>query len=239
VKRPARRLQGAFEQVMGKRKKMIDLHTHTLLSDGELVPSELARRAEEKGYCYLGMTDHVDASNLDLVVPRLVRVAAELNSHGRVVVIPGAELTHVPPKRIAVLADEARRLGAVYIVVHGETLAEPVREGTNLEAILAGVEILAHPGLISREEVRLAAERNVCLEITARQGHSLTNGHVARLAREMGAPMVLNTDSHSPRDLVDLARARMICLGSGLEPNDFERMRSQAMTLIERWGYLR
>ena len=66
------------------------------------------------------------------------------------------------------------------MVVHGETLVEPVEEGTNHEAIMAGVDILAHPGLISEEDVRLAKERKVLLEISARKGHSLSNGHVAR-----------------------------------------------------------
>jgi histidinol phosphatase-like PHP family hydrolase len=43
---------------------MIDLHTHTLFSDGELVPAELARRADRLGYRWLAITDHVDSSTL-------------------------------------------------------------------------------------------------------------------------------------------------------------------------------
>ena len=57
---------------------MIDLHTHTLFSDGELIPSELARRAVVKGYTALAMTDHGDLSNLDLIIPRLLRVSVSL-----------------------------------------------------------------------------------------------------------------------------------------------------------------
>ncbi len=52
---------------------MIDLHTHSLFSDGELVVSELARRAEAAGYRFIAVTDHADRSNVDLIVPRLVR----------------------------------------------------------------------------------------------------------------------------------------------------------------------
>jgi len=51
---------------------MIDLHTHTLFSDGVLLPAELARRAQVLGYQALAMTDHVDSSNLEFVLPRLV-----------------------------------------------------------------------------------------------------------------------------------------------------------------------
>ena len=60
---------------------MIDFHTHTLFSDGILVPSELVRRAEVMGYRAIGLTDHVDSSNLEFVVPRIVRVAQELNKN--------------------------------------------------------------------------------------------------------------------------------------------------------------
>ena len=48
---------------------MIDLHTHSLYSDGELIPAELWRRAQVKGYRYLAITDHVDASNFEVVLP--------------------------------------------------------------------------------------------------------------------------------------------------------------------------
>ena len=44
---------------------MIDLHTHSILSDGELLPSELARRAQVEGYRIIGISDHADPSNLD------------------------------------------------------------------------------------------------------------------------------------------------------------------------------
>ena len=59
--------------------KRIDLHTHSLLSDGELVPSELARRAEKLGHAAIAITDHVDLSNIEFVVPQIAKVAAELN----------------------------------------------------------------------------------------------------------------------------------------------------------------
>lgn len=216
---------------------MIDLHTHTLLSDGDLIPSELARRAEVMGCRYLGLTDHVDSSNLDLIVPRLAEVAVRVNPHTKVKVIPGAELTHVPPPLFAALTKKARELGAAYVVAHGETLVEPVAPGTNRAAIEAGVDILAHPGLLTAEEAALAAEKNVLLEISARKGHSLANGHVALMAKRAGAGLVLNTDAHSPGDLIDLEFARRVAFGAGLDEEDFRQMQARAMDLIERVGW--
>lgn len=198
------------------RQLLIDFHTHTLLSDGELNPSELVRRAHVIGYRAVGLADHVDGSNLDLVAPRILKVAEELNRFQETAVIPGVEITHAPPGQIPELVAQARKLGATLVVVHGESPVEPVAPGTNRAGIESGADILAHPGFITPEEVQLAASRGVCLEITSRQGHSLTNGHVARLAVQAGATLVIDTDSHAPRDLITRERALEILVGAGL-----------------------
>ncbi len=200
---------------------MIDLHTHTLFSDGALIPSELIRRAEALGLRAIGLTDHADMSTLEFVVPRIVRACEENNAVRRVRAVPGIELTHVPPSLVGRYVAEARALGARLVVVHGESPVEPVEPGTNRAAIEAGVDILAHPGLITAEDARLAAERGVCLEISARRGHSLANGHVVSAARECGALLVLNTDAHAPSDLIDEAFARVVARGAGLDEGDW------------------
>lgn len=211
---------------------MIDLHTHSIFSDGELIPSELARRAQALGLEAIGITDHVDLSNLDFVIPRLVTVAKALNDVNEITVIPGAELTHVPPGHISALAEKARALGARIVIVHGETIAEPVAPGTNRAAVDADIDILAHPGLISEQDVVSAAQQGILLEISGRKGHCLTNGHVAKLAKRHGAKMVLNTDAHAPCDLMDGALAGRVALGAGLSPEDFEAMQQNARSLL-------
>ncbi len=213
---------------------MIDLHTHSLFSDGELIPAELTRRAAVAGYRAMAITDHGDLSNLDLILPRICRVAADLGAAWGLTVIPGIELTHVPPSTIAEVAREARRLGARLVLVHGETIVEPVAPGTNLAALQADIDILAHPGLLSDEEAALAAERGICLELTTRKGHSLCNGHVARLALAHGAKLVVNTDSHAPGDLTSLAMARKVALGAGLSGEQFEQTRRNSEALVQK-----
>ncbi len=213
---------------------MIDLHTHTLFSDGELLPAELVRRAWVLGYEAIALTDHADSSNLDFIVPRIVGVCRDLNQHWPIKVLAGIELTHLPPELIAPLTKQARALGAQIVVVHGETIVEPVPAGTNQQAILAGVDILAHPGLISIEEAALAKEKGVFLEITSRSGHSLTNGHVAKVAKDTGAHLLLNTDTHSPVDLLSSAKALQIVLGAGLSQDQFAQMLANARQIIAR-----
>lgn len=200
---------------------MIDLHTHTFFSDGVLAPSELIRRAEAKGLLAICIADHADMSNIETVVPSIMRACEENNRARKILAVPGVEITHVPPSLIARYVSTARQLGAKIVVVHGESPVEPVEKGTNRAAIEAGADILAHPGLITEEDALMAARGRTCLEITSRGGHSLTNGHVARIARKCGAKLVLNTDSHAPGDLIDIAFARTVAAGAGLDDEDF------------------
>ncbi|MGA1869990.1 MAG: histidinol phosphate phosphatase domain-containing protein [bacterium] len=199
---------------------MIDLHTHTFFSDGELLPAELIRRAEATGYKAIALTDHADVSNIEFIISRIVEVCAWCNKYNKIYALPGIELTHIPVNAIVSLASEARALGAKIIIVHGETLVEPVAPGTNRAAVEADIDILAHPGLVSDEVVKIAAKREIFLELSARRGHSLTNGHVASIARKYEAKMIVNTDGHAPSDLISDIMARQIILGAGLSENE-------------------
>jgi histidinol phosphatase-like PHP family hydrolase len=212
---------------------MIDLHTHTIFSDGVLVPAELARRAQALDYKALAFTDHVDFSNLDFVLPRLISLCQAIAETMEMVLLPGVELTHIPPALINDGVKKARDLGAKIIVVHGETLVEPVAPGTNRAAIAAGVDILAHPGLITVAEAELAAQNGVYLEITTRPGHALANGHVAKIAASAGAELLLNNDAHAPGDLMNLAMAEKIALGAGISPEGWQQMRRNSKKLVE------
>jgi putative hydrolase len=128
---------------------MIDLHTHTFASDGVLCPAELVRRAETAGLAAIAITDHADASNLERLVRETAAFVRETQPFLRIRLVAGIELTHVPPGQVRDLVRRARRLGAALVVMHGETVSEPVAPGTNRAAIEAGVDILAHPGLIT------------------------------------------------------------------------------------------
>jgi putative hydrolase len=212
---------------------MIDLHTHSFFSDGELIPSELIRRAEAIGYKAIAITDHVDASNIDFIVPKIVQAIRKLKEYLSIEALPGAEITHAPPQTIPDLVKEARQLGAKIVIVHGETLVEPVRPGTNRAAIEAGADILAHPGLISEEDLLFAKEKGVTLEITSRKGHSLSNGYVAKEATRLGVRLCINTDSHSPSDLITKEFASKILLGSGIENTRLDTIFENSKVIIE------
>jgi len=194
---------------------MFDLHTHSIFSDGELIPSELVRRAVFNGYEAIAITDHVDFTNMEYVLHGLKKL--ELQNNCDIEVIIGVEITHVPAVKIENAVKRARDLGAELVVVHGETLVEPVEGGTNRVAVSnPSVDILAHPGLISETDVELAKENDVYLEITSRQGHCLANGHVARVCSDLNAKMLLNSDLHAPEDFLNEVFAQKILAGAGL-----------------------
>lgn len=213
---------------------MIDLHTHTILSDGELLPSELVRRAETAGYSAIAITDHVDQSNIDFVLSGLTKVSKVLNKYWKITVLPGVELTHVALETFPWLVKYARKKGAKIVVGHGESPVEPVIPGTNRAAIKAGVDILAHPGFILEEDARLAAERGVCLEITCRRGHKNGNKHVFDMAMKTGAKMVINTDSHSPDDLLTCERLSEVLAMVGGDEKFKEACFLNSQKLVEK-----
>ena len=213
---------------------MIDLHTHSIFSDGDLIPTELAQRAFAAGYKTIAITDHADHSNIDFILPRIIKVCLKITEKGNIIALPGIELTHVHPKDIAALADEARKLGAKMVIVHGETLAEPVPPGTNLTALNSSIDILAHPGLLTEQEAKLAAERGIYLEITTRKNHSLSNGHVARMASKFKAKLVLNNDAHTSSDFVGSKMATNIARGAGLADVEIAAMFENSRRLVQR-----
>lgn len=202
-----------------------DFHTHTSLSDGVLSPIELIRRALVNNYHAVALTDHASPGELSRIIQETAEICALARSHWHILAIPGIELTHVPAPAIAEAARRAKELGAWIVVVHGQTIVEPVEEGTNLAALHSpDVDILAHPGLITLEEAQLAAANGIFLEISARKGHCLTNGYIAFLAQQTGVKLLLNSDAHSEEDLLTDPLATSIGRGTGLNEADCQQM---------------
>ena len=217
---------------------MFDFHTHTFLSDGVLSPVELIRRAHVRGYRVIAVTDHVGIGNLEMVIKTLVKDCEATSARWDILALPGVEITHVPKEDIDMVAKAAKGLGAKVVVVHGETVVEPVEPGTNRAAISSpAVDILAHPGIIDPEDAGLASRRGVFLEISARKGHSLANGHVVQTALQAGALMVLDSDAHEPEDLLTPELCRKVALGAGLTPlQTATLLESSPATLLNRLG---
>ncbi len=221
------------EQIEGPG--VYDFHTHTFLSDGVLSPIELIRRAIVKGYRAIGIADHVGAATMERVIQELKRDCELAAKYWNFEAFAGVELTHVPAASIAELAAEAKRMGASHVVVHGETLVEPVETGTNLAAVnCPDVDILAHPGMLTEEEALLAAANDVFIELTSKDGHSLSNGHVFHAAAGSGMCLV-NSDAHLPDHILTPDVARSVALGAGVPEEQLDRvLRQNPGNLLDR-----
>jgi len=213
-----------------------DFHTHTFYSDGELSPIELIHRACEKGYATIGITDHLAVGSLRRVIKEVSEDCALAGKYWNITVVPGVELTHLPCEAISDVAQQAKEFGALLVIVHGETSAEPVPKGTNLAAVRSQyVDILAHPGEITDEEAALAAQNNIFVELSGRRGHSRTNTHVASVCQKMGAKLLVNSDAHNEDDLLTPELTREILKKAGVnERNHTQILEANPLLLLER-----
>ena len=197
-----------------------DFHLHTFLSDGVLLPIELIRRCIVNGYGAMAVADHAGPSTMERILREASRDCALARDQWGFEAYPGVELTHVPAATIHELAAQARELGAAVVVVHGESPVEPVEPGTNLAAATCpDVDILAHPGLITQDTAAAARETGVFIEVTSRRGHSMANGHVVQTALAAGAPMIINSDTHAPGDILTPRHAEHVARCAGI-PED-------------------
>lgn len=214
---------------------MYDFHCHSTLSDGDMLPIEMVRRMAVLGYSTVAISDHVDATNLDDVIGAVNRLKKSASLFG-VRLLCGVEITHVPPEEIPGIAREAKETGADIVLVHGETIVEPVAPGTNhAAATCPDVDILAHPGLISREDAQAAADHGVYLEITSRNGHNRTNGHIVSLGRALGCELIVQSDAHEPRDLLDRDARWLVARGAGFTEEEALRVLSPERSLFHRF----
>jgi len=217
----------------------IEFHCHSIFSDGHLLPAALIREADVRGHSVLAITDHVDDSNIESVIKTLV--AFEKNTRGKLPIkfIPGVEISYIDPRHIIDQCRKARKLGAKLIIVHGESPVEPVYPGSNHAAVAQKgvVDILAHPGNISEEDVKLAVQNGVFLEITARKGHKQGNQHVAEMARKFGAKLLVDTDCHNENDLITQEQAFQLCKEAGLTDDEaVKTIRDNPLELLKRLG---
>ena len=213
-----------------------DFHSHTFHSDGVLSPLELIRRAAVRQYAAIAVTDHTGPGSLARIIKEVSEDCELARSQWGILAIPGVELTHLPAAAIDDVAGEAKEVGAWLVVVHGESPVEPVEEGTNLAAVKSRfVDILAHPGHMTLEVAELAAKNNVFIEITTRRGHCITNAHVAKMAAEAGALMLLNSDTHDEDDLLSDQMTKDVLRQAEINSRKFKQiLESNPLKLLQR-----
>ncbi|MGP8077325.1 MAG: histidinol phosphate phosphatase domain-containing protein [Thermoplasmata archaeon] len=217
-----------------RRARRFDFHSHTYLTDGNESATSMWWAASRLGHRVLAVTDHVALEDPKPILERLFAEARAFEE-GPMATLVGVELTLVPPRRIAEAARRARQAGAQIVIVHGETTAEAVPPGTNRAAVRSGeVDVLAHPGFLTEREAEMAVAHGTALELSGRSLHARTNGHVAQTALKVGADLVVDSDAHDTKQLLDYALAQTIGRGAGLNASQVRRALDEAPVRLFR-----
>ncbi len=192
-----------------------DLHCHTTLSDGQNTLEEMAAAAEELGYDYLAITDHSASHGFgDGVSPeqllRRVEEIREFNGQeGRIRLLAGSEVNINPDGTLDYEDEVLAELDWVIASIHtGFSKSESATTARMIAAIEhPAVDCVGHATgrLLTRRDpypldieaaFEAAARSNTAFEINgAPKRRDLSDIH-ARMAKQAGVKIVLNTDAH-------------------------------------------
>jgi DNA polymerase (family 10) len=198
-----------------------ELHSHSTWSDGTLSIEEMAKQAIARRYQVLAITDHsgslaiaggLQAEELPHQRDEIDAVQRKLGDQIRL--LHGAEIEIRADGTLDYPDEVLASLDIVIASLH-VGLRQPRQQVTErlLNAIRnPHVDIIAHPTgrlLPHREGADLdmdavleaSLEHGIALEINAHPSRLDLEDIYARRAVEMGIPLSINTDAHSPADL--------------------------------------
>jgi DNA polymerase (family 10) len=203
-----------------------DLHCHTTLSDGRNTLDEMAAAGHERGYAYMAITDHSASHGFGdhVTAERLWGRIEEVKEWNKGVrdfrLLTGSEVNIGLDGSLDYPDDLVEALDWVVASVH---TSFSISAAAMSERVLAAIEnpnvdCIGHltGRLIGRREpygieveavVEAAARTGTMLEINGNPNRRDLSEHHARLAREAGATIVLNTDAHGVDTLGNMAYA--------------------------------
>ena len=201
-----------------------DLHCHTTLSDGRNSLEQMAEGARDRGYAYLAVTDHSASHGFgnhvtaDQLLERVEEIAAyNAASTGRFTLLAGSEVNIGTDGELDYEPEVLERLDWVIASVHTSFRISPKRMTERVIAAIENplVDCIGHPTgrLINKREpyeidieavAAAAAEHRTLIEINGNPNRrDLSEAH-ARLARDAGAMIVVNTDAHGVDTLANM-----------------------------------
>jgi DNA polymerase (family 10) len=232
-----------------------DLHMHTTETDGRADAETMAIAARNAGLEYIAITDHSRAVAManGLNEARALEQARAIRALNErldgITVLAGIECDIRPDGSLDLAEDCLSQLDIVIASVHSAFNQEPAEMTDRLLRALAcpWVDVLAHPTgrlILKRdgytfdvEEVfRAAATAGVALEINSQIDRlDLDDAH-ARLARERGVRLAIDSDAHSPSALGNVRWGVMVARRAWLEPADVVNTRplSELRPLLRR-----
>lgn len=214
-------LAGKLPALLHTSALKAELHSHTTWSDGVSSIREMAEAARQRGLKVLAITDHSASLGIagglkaeDLLKQRVEIDQVQKEVGSDILLLQGAEV-EIKADGTLDHPDEVLAWLDVVIASLHVSLRQPRKEITErLLKVMRNphVDIIGHPSgrlLPNREGADLdmdavlasAKEHGLALEINANPARLDLDEVYARRAAEMGIPLTINTDAHSPIDL--------------------------------------
>jgi DNA polymerase (family X) len=213
-------IQAAFA---GKLPKLIsledirgDLHVHTEASDGKSSLREMVEAAKARGYEYVAITDHskhvtvargLDEKRLSKQLDEIDKLSEEF---GDFHILKSSEVDILADGKLDLNDTMLRRLDVVVAAVHYNFELDARKQTERMLRAMDNkyMSILAHPSgrLLGEREaypvdlervIEGAKDRGVALELNAHPARLDLDDVHCKLAKELGAKLVISTDAHS------------------------------------------
>ena len=216
-----------------------DLHIHTVWSDGLCTIGEVAKRAREKGYEYIAITDHSQSLKIagGLSLDELEKQHKEIRSLNEKMdgftILTGIEADILPGGEIDCPDEILKDTDLVIASVHSAFKQD--RETMTARVISAienkNVDIIGHPTgrLLSRRDgydldlervLEASADCDTILEINSSPDRLDLNDINARRAKEKGIKIAINTDAHDLKRMDEMCYGVSVARRAWLAPGD-------------------
>lgn len=193
-----------------------DLQMHTTNSDGANTIEEMAQKCKSLGYEYMGITDHfgklkvanaIDETEFDQYLKDIHKADESVSD---IKIYASGEIEIDKDGNLEFNKEKLEQLDYVIASVHFSTKMDRKQMTERIIKALKNplTKILAHPTgrIISqrpgfefdyKEVFKVAKEENVALEINAHPLRLDLNDYLVKMAIDIGAMIIINTDSHS------------------------------------------
>ncbi len=216
-------MEGALPRLVQLSDIRGDLQMHSTWSDGDSSIEQMARACAALGYEYLAITDHTQAmAMIEGLDPQKARkqwmeIEEVREKVPEIELLRSAEVDILKDGTLDLPDDVLEELDVVVVSVHSFMEMDKKRMTDRVLKAMShpAVDILAHPTgrqINKREPFALdveavleaAAELSVAVELNANPRRlDLSDAHVHR-AKELGVPVVISTDAHSPVELANI-----------------------------------
>jgi DNA polymerase (family 10) len=216
-----------------------DVHMHTTATDGRADAETMARAAQASGLQYIAVTDHSQslamANGLD--ERRALEHAAQVRGLNArldgITLLAGIECDIRADGTMDLSDDCLAQLDIVIASVHSAFSQDEAQMTDRVLRAIANpyVDVIGHPTgrlILKRDGYRLrfdqiaraAAEAGVALEINSQVDRLDLDDSRARLARQHGVKIMIDSDAHSPAGLTALRWGVVTARRAWLEPAD-------------------